>query len=44
MNFIKINWKLNDGETASTLVPEDKSQLVLEKLGLVTECWAENMP
>ena len=42
MNFIKINWKLNNGSTASTYINEDKQELVMEELQKSTECWIDN--
>lgn len=42
MNFVKICWKLNDGSVASTLIQDNKQELVLEKLGKMTSCWVEN--
>lgn len=39
MDFITINWKLNDGSTASTQIPEVKAELALEKLNQVTKAW-----
>jgi len=39
MNFTKINWKLNDGKTASTEINEEKVDATLEKLNSVTKAW-----
>jgi len=41
MNFVRINWKLNDGTIASTDIPEIKAALTLEKLNEVTLAWLD---
>lgn len=42
MNFKTIHFKLNNGSDAMVVVPEDKVDKVLKKLGEKTTCWAEN--
>ena len=39
MNFIRVNWELNDGKVASTYIQEEKRNAVLEKLKEVTNAW-----
>ena len=39
MNFIRINFKLNNGEIAKTTINEEKIDAVLQKLNTVTKAW-----
>lgn len=39
MNFIRINWELNNGNTGTTEVNEEKADAVLQKLNTVTKAW-----
>lgn len=43
MKFITVNWKTNNGGTASTLIDESKVDIVLEKLNLKTKAWISDV-
>ena len=39
MNFVTVKFELNDGNVASTLISEDKVDVVLEGLRSKTNAW-----
>ncbi len=39
MNFIRINWALNNGDTGTTEINEEKVDALLQKLNTVTKAW-----
>jgi len=43
MNFTRINWRLNNGNTASTDINEEKVDATLEKLNTVTKAWVSEV-